>query len=506
MKAIGQCLKYYPGPSKSGKHLVTQYLISLLDSSDMDVVHQSGCCWLLLQQVRDSGSNSAGSNDKTQWHDFQNALVGSLNSLLSDAYPNYDSIHTEDTGNKFKCFLLTLEGDPVVRAAQVSQRFCNLIDYLKIALSLPYPAPKLIEPKKILNFIQRGLSLNIDDACYGHFLPLMHTKSLELLEVLIDVCNTHLRMHFRVISDLLLETFKNTKRLLPDGSNIEFNTLRSKLYKVMTLWISTFGEGIGKGFIVENLVKNIFEDFIFNTILEVGVQILQARKMLQNPYKDWHCRLELYRTLFSFISTRNLPFNPPIEIILYLLDECYQNDQCFEIRTCCRTMIDSFEKTIHPQKESLIFERVPQNVSTAQLVKESEPIDVDDNFDIIKKQNNESTQNYIDESPLKSPSIEAPKRPIKESECESNFFEALKKTKTEKSKKTPISIQNVNQITINKPSIKDNAEKHEKRFDEVNTSSKECRDSDTVSGKKLQKNDDDDYIAELEAAFVDELK
>lgn len=41
-----------------------------------------------------------------------------------------------------------------------------------------------------------------------------------------------------------------------------FSNLRSKLYKVTTLWISTFGEGIGNAFIVETLVKNIFEDVL----------------------------------------------------------------------------------------------------------------------------------------------------------------------------------------------------------------------------------------------------
>lgn len=135
LKALAQCLKYYPGPSKSGKPLVTNYLITLLDSRDQDVVYQSGCCWLQLQQVRDNANSIGGFNEKTQWHEYQIALISNLNTLLNEAYPSYDDISNDIVeNNKFKYFALTLEGDPVVRATQVSQRFCNLVIYLQVAL------------------------------------------------------------------------------------------------------------------------------------------------------------------------------------------------------------------------------------------------------------------------------------------------------------------------------------------------------------------------------------
>lgn len=52
---------------------------------------------------------------------------------------------------------------------------------------MPYPSAKQIEPKKILNLIHRGLSLTVDDMCFSHFLPNMHIKLLDLLEVLINM-------------------------------------------------------------------------------------------------------------------------------------------------------------------------------------------------------------------------------------------------------------------------------------------------------------------------------
>lgn len=115
--------------------MITNYLITLLDSRDKDVVYASGCCWLQLQQVRDHANNARSFNDKTQWNEFQNSLLSNLNTLLNDAYPHYENISSDPNENhKFKCFAITLEGDPVIRAAQVSQRFCNLIDYLQVAL------------------------------------------------------------------------------------------------------------------------------------------------------------------------------------------------------------------------------------------------------------------------------------------------------------------------------------------------------------------------------------
>lgn len=115
--------------------MVTNYLITLIDSRDQDVVYESGCCWLQLQQVRDNANNTGSFDEKTQWHEFQNALLNNLNTLLNEAYPNYENTTSDFIENpKFKCFALTLDGDPVIRAAQVSQRFCNLIDYLQVAL------------------------------------------------------------------------------------------------------------------------------------------------------------------------------------------------------------------------------------------------------------------------------------------------------------------------------------------------------------------------------------
>ncbi|KAM8703182.1 hypothetical protein ACLKA7_007891 [Drosophila subpalustris] len=259
-------------------------------------------------------------------------LLGNLNTLLNQTFPNYENVfNTTVESHKLEPFELILQGDPIERAAQVSRRVCNIIEFLKIALSYPYSTPKLIHPTKILSLVQRGLGINlansgsspnIDTMFFGHFLPQIQTKLLELLEVLIDICHTHLRMHFRLITDLLLGTLKNTKGSAADGSQIQFINLRSKVYEITMLWVTTFVDGSLYDLIIEHLIKNIFEDIkicqtdiclvsaplskkspgskfghllkpsllknIFNSILEIGVQICEKRIIMQQPYSDWH--------------------------------------------------------------------------------------------------------------------------------------------------------------------------------------------------------------------------
>ncbi|KRF80941.1 uncharacterized protein Dvir_GJ25595, isoform A [Drosophila virilis] len=270
LKAVKQCLKYYPGPSKSGKLLVLRYLQTLVDCCNPEVVHESGNCWLLLQQIRGNFNNVGCNTDKCQWEDLQIGLLGSINDLLNEVFPNNkdDKVATKD---RLECFTLVLDEDPIKRSTQVCRRFCNLIDFLKIALSQPYSSTKLIYPKKIINLIQHGLGSsyancvnyeNMDGMCFGNLIPQMHTKLFELLEVLINICHTHLRMHFRLISSILLDSLKKTKWSTPEGFPIQLINLRIQIYKVTTSWLSTFAEGSGCDLIAEYFVNDLLEDII----------------------------------------------------------------------------------------------------------------------------------------------------------------------------------------------------------------------------------------------------
>ncbi|XP_023034129.2 proline-, glutamic acid- and leucine-rich protein 1 [Drosophila willistoni] len=270
LNALEQCLRYYPGPSKSGRAMVHKFLASLVDSSDVDVIHGTGQCWLMLQQVRGGAPNDGENKDKGQWRDFQLGILGNLHDLLNVTISSQDEIFERPAiSTKLDYFELVLEGDPIERSARVCRRFCNLVDYLKIALSEPFPVKKCIYPKRILNLIQRGLGLkltsyrnnsNIDNLCFGSLLPELHFKLLELLEVLITICNTHLRMHFRLILSILLDSLKNTKPATSKEPQENFVNLRSSVYKVITLWCSVLNDGSRCEIISDYLIKEILDD------------------------------------------------------------------------------------------------------------------------------------------------------------------------------------------------------------------------------------------------------
>ncbi|XP_064556851.1 proline-, glutamic acid- and leucine-rich protein 1 isoform X2 [Drosophila montana] len=548
LKALKQCLKYYPGPSKSGKLLVLRYLLTLVDCCNPEVVYESGNCWLLLQQVRGNFNNVGCNTDKSQWEDLQIGLLGSINDLLNEVFPNYKD---ENIAIKYRleCFTLVLEGDPIKKAAQVCRRFCNLIDFLKIALSEPYSSTKLIYPRKILNLVQHGLGSsyancvnyeNMDGMCFGNLVPQMHTKLFELLEVLINICHTHLRMHFRLISSILLESLRKTKWSTPEGFPIQLINLRIQVYKVTSSWLSTFAEGSGCDLIAEYFVKDLLEDVIIRrtdiyvlsiaqqkniskrkckknnhtilepyfqsgsitnknkgalckqalqciqkvleavgfllkpqllkvmltNLLETSVQIFQNSMRIQNPYNEWDCRLELYKTLLHFFKLRNIPCYLPTDIILYVLQESLKKDPSSDLRLSYKSLIASVEITVHPQRENI-------------------------NLKVDTQNSRQQNSKYIYENPKNTQKIQ------------------------QKKEETTDNMRGENENTTNNAAINDilpTTHEDGKKLEVCSIifadHSDQYSKADWIANDvKINKcHDDDDFIAELKKAFVDEFK
>lgn len=247
--------------------------------------------------------------------------------------------------------------------------------------------------------------------------------------------------------------------------------------------------------------------------MEIGVEILQKQKLIQNPYNDWQCRLGLYKTLFAFISTRNFPYNPPSEIILYILEESRKSDPSFEICTSLRVMIDSIENTLHPQKDSLIFERVPEIIERTSLIGDSAQLKHNNtNFDNTElKENTDISEDVEMSAPSYSARVEVPSTYI-----EGNRFSKILKN----NEKIPITInefdhkesieksellipgENVSHVTSNKPYLKQDVKSSKGMI----TDSRELSNQVANSTTEVKNTEDDEYVAELEAAFVYELK
>ncbi|BFF88957.1 proline- glutamic acid- and leucine-rich protein 1 [Drosophila madeirensis] len=437
LHTVEQCLKYYPRSIKSGKSGIENFLMNLLDSNNVDIVFQTGECWLLLQKVR--GSLSIGAkNDENQWRDYQLTLLRSLYSIINKSFPISEEIFVGTiVSNHLSHFEVDLTEDPVKRAAQVCQRFCNLIDFLKIALSKPYPDKKLIFTQQILCFIQRGISLKInnksnpkmDYVCFKALLPQMQIKLLELLEVLIDICHTHLRIHFRTILSILLESLENTKLISKEGNRLQYVKFRFVVYKTISIWCSNLKEGSHCEIISETLINELLNDvtqrqlilskesiegkkipetqfFTFNClslsenekffhkeafsclhlILTSSGHLLRNSVMkkvhnallklciemnaepMKSEYltKLWNCRLEIYKILILLLNLRNYSCPVSSEMLLCILDESRLIENNLEVRLNSQALFEVLESSLHPHKEDLGFKQDSKSMLCSQ--------------------------------------------------------------------------------------------------------------------------------------------
>ncbi|KAH8378852.1 hypothetical protein KR009_001772, partial [Drosophila setifemur] len=270
LKTIKRCLKYYPRAIKSGKVQIEKFLVNLLGSSNSDVVYQTGECWLLLQNIR-GAFNNGNINDKCLWREYQLKLLNHLDFIIQNNFSiSEDTIDSSANSNTLDPLAIKLATDPLERAAQIFRRFKNIVVFLKIALSKPFINKKLIYTQRILRIIQSGLAVHtgrktntqLDHVCFLRYLPEVKIQLLELLEILIDVCYTHLRMDFRLILNILLDSLENTKTLLDEGNATHFVNVRLIVYRVITLWCATLQEGSHCDIISETLIKEILSDIL----------------------------------------------------------------------------------------------------------------------------------------------------------------------------------------------------------------------------------------------------
>ncbi|XP_033238921.1 proline-, glutamic acid- and leucine-rich protein 1 [Drosophila pseudoobscura] len=574
LHTVEQCLKYYPRSLKSGKAVIEKFLIKLLDSTNPDIVFQTGECWLLLQKVRGSLSNGAD-NDESQWRDYQMTLLGSLYFIINKTCPISEEIFVCPIEAKhLEHFTVHLTEDPVERAAQVCQRFCNLIDFLKIALSKPFHDKKIIYTQQILCFIQRGLHVKLnnennpkmDYVCFKALLPRMHIKLLELLEVLIDICHTHLRMHFRIILSILLESLERTKLLLKEGNQLQFVKFRLMVYKAISLWCSNLKEGSHCEIISETLISEILDDVtqrqsllstesierktletpfsrfnylsfsenekllrkkafsclhiiltssghllrnsvtkkVHNALLEICIKMHAEHMKSEYSSRLWNCRLDIYKILILLLKSRNYSCPAPSEILMCFLDESRLFENSLEVRLNSQALFEALESSLHPQKEDLCFKQE----SFKQGCPEQTDLTRNNSTYFISAIDFKFPLNYVSDRDEKSNSHSSTHQIVNEQDStqqtSSNQQLGIKVNNSESHEEKNIS----NPITFKEQKIMLlplSGEMPIHNQDEVGSS--HCGGVKSIVNLplKCENMDDDKLIAELESAFVNEL-
>ncbi|XP_043861936.1 uncharacterized protein LOC120448286 isoform X2 [Drosophila santomea] len=91
----------------------------------------------------------------------------------------------------------------------------------------------------------------------------MHMKFLELLEIVIETCYTHLRMDYRLVLNILLDGLeKKRKSMFLEANSKEVLNMRVVVYRVISLWCSTLQEGSHCEIIEDTLIKELLGDML----------------------------------------------------------------------------------------------------------------------------------------------------------------------------------------------------------------------------------------------------
>ncbi|XP_055906809.1 proline-, glutamic acid- and leucine-rich protein 1 [Eupeodes corollae] len=268
LECVETCLRLHPGPSGPSRGSIEKFLFKFTDSTDEVLTLWSGKCLHLLQQVR--GGGVQGISHKAAWQSYQMKLLGSLHSLMDSAFSNCTELYDDSIEkDQLNIAPLELSDEPVKRAMQIYIRFRNLVKYLIAALRQPYPVPKAIAPKKILNLITRGLGVTCpmlqknktsDNLAIGALLPKMQTHLWELLEAAILTLKSHLAVYHTSILEIILDTLKWTSSKKSTGHKKPYISLRTCAYKALNLWCNTMKHGSRCEIIADNVIEEIMFD------------------------------------------------------------------------------------------------------------------------------------------------------------------------------------------------------------------------------------------------------
>lgn len=192
LKCVEACIRTFPGACSSVRGKLEKFILKFIDSTDENIVLWSAKCFHILQQIK--GGSVEGLNAKQAWHFYQTKLVGNLHQLLEILFSNVTEFYDDPIEKStLKIPALKLSDEPIARAYQTVTRFNNLITFLKVALKDPFSVAKQVTPRKILNVIVRGLSVNCemlaknaitDNLAVGAILPSFQIQLLSLLDTL----------------------------------------------------------------------------------------------------------------------------------------------------------------------------------------------------------------------------------------------------------------------------------------------------------------------------------
>ncbi|EAT33458.1 AAEL014265-PA [Aedes aegypti] len=285
-------MRHYPGVTGSAKTRIEDFLYSLVDSEDSQVVERTGRCLLLLQQIRGGGQH--GSLHKKTWDEYQCKLVDTIHDLLGKVFAHTpETFDVEEDLECLKLPKLATDDEPVVAARRIVNRLLNVISYLEEAIVQPYPVPKPFRPMKVLNVVLRGHSVSCqtmaknsiqENLALGMLLPQVQAQLLKVLDALVLVLKSNMLPFGNILTDLFDQCLKGTLTAGGKGRKKSFISLRTKVYESIGLWCETAKYGSGVEEITDSLLEHIVQD-VAPFEPEVTLQVNASRQKLSAKAK-----------------------------------------------------------------------------------------------------------------------------------------------------------------------------------------------------------------------------
>ncbi|XP_055587467.1 proline-, glutamic acid- and leucine-rich protein 1-like [Uranotaenia lowii] len=261
-------MRSYPGVTGMAKNRIEDFLYSLVDSEDTEIVKRTASCLLLLQQIRGGGQH--GSLHKKTWDEYQCKLVNTVHELLGQVFAHIpETFDVEENLECLKFPKLVVNEEPVTGAHQTVRRLINVIHYLEAAILEPYPVAKPIRPMKVLNVIFRAHSVSCvtmgktalrENLALGMMLPQVQLELLRVLDALVLVLKSNALPFGNLVTDLFDQCLKGTLTTNSKGQKKSFLALRVRVYESIVLWCDTLHYASGVEEIADNLLEHIVQD------------------------------------------------------------------------------------------------------------------------------------------------------------------------------------------------------------------------------------------------------
>ncbi|XP_001851523.2 proline-, glutamic acid- and leucine-rich protein 1 [Culex quinquefasciatus] len=357
---LEMAMRHYPGVTGSAKNRIEDYLYSLVDSDDASVVHRTGTCLLLLQQIRGGGQH--GTLHKKTWDEYQCKLVDSIHELLGRVFEH--TPETFDVDENLECLklpALVVEDEPVDAARRIVTRLLNLICYLEKAVVGAYPVAKPFRPMKLLNVVLRGHSVScqmmaknsiLENVALGMFLPQIQAQLLKLLDGMVLVLKSYLFPFRNLLTDLFDQCLKGTVTVDGKGRKKSYISLRTKVYGSIAVWCETVKFGSGVEEISDSLLENIVQD-VAPYEPEVTLQVNASRQKLSAKAKK---KLQKEQNAATALAKNHT--SGSLEISKHLQSDYCNEVLCLAALRCLAKVLDAAGCFIKPVMQKLLQEKI----------------------------------------------------------------------------------------------------------------------------------------------------